>query len=1013
MDDLLKLEDVIRILLSRAAYLIRPSKAEEDRLESLGKQRRADDENIFATAERLGQHLSPRLTALVLFMHLYKWDEHGSDHAMLLDEQGPPVIKASDGDDARLAIALWSAVYALAWADPDETDADRHTSFKNSELALSLAGVAAEVEARDAEIAYDLLACAIQLMGEEDPALADTAAAGLRLALAAKKPAQVAVMSAKRAVAAVASAARDLSYRFEAYDTVEVAIERIGAAEEELRRDLAEVIYPSLERHEWLKHLRLRLLPYVVTEEAREEYRALMGAPDWPLRVARLSTAEAQKFIPGILHLLIAEVEFENERLSLEKQISQDQVSTSEVDWTFQLADYARAIPHSSSLLRERRLPERLSLLTHEVTHVLSFLGHIGVALIALRTAGSMAYAALMASEKNARDDVDALLAGVPSRLRPGDAAYLMPAEKLIQIRRKSQILVDTWTPWLEGLAVYGELGADPDLDPIGINPVTACLRNLVDFFHDNASTLPLREQAEKQFQEFERRCGDALRSIAPDRLEDYLRQPDQSYFRGYIAIRAIASRWRSTLGRNVSSAQLFDIFLHATRYATNFYIPDLSLEASVFAEAAGAAMASFVTSMANLNADQLALFLQKTDPDEAGPTVAWIDGVPSIVCSHQVDEHVGKIQANVRTRIEQAELSLMSSGDLNRFECATPYEASIVTLIHEIYRSHASHAHRSDQTLRIHEGFFQRNAVLPIGQCSSPFFLQIDEAGDVARIFVNIRTTEEHIDTGKPSYNSLSIPISVESAKSLADQYLKHGSPRLTIARVISLYDVEFFDGYTVQSPHLLTFAYPGWFEMRGTASWLQGVDDRAPDVWEGLKKTIQTRLVEPEELATERRYVAGGRQLVEDIHAWVVNSALWTIDDTEYELSSWASHLARLCERVLNVESREVDRGEAAVSMLTAVYGGTTYAATLAASTFPKLLARHPRLTQGFASAFYETGRTAGPSAFLDQNHVLLTAAGMSLFENSQFGWDVRSAVPRTNNGGNDEAVGVGRRG
>jgi hypothetical protein len=419
MDDILHLLAFIRLLLSRAAGLMHPTPQEETFLENLLGQRTNEDGNPFATAVRLGQQLSPSLTSFVLFMQLYKWDEHGSDQAMLFDERGPPAMRPANGPDARLAIELWSAVRALAWADPDQ-----HDATGNSELALVLAGLAAELEAHSAaDLAYDLLSCAVGLMGEDDPALADTATAGLRLALAAEKPPQIAVMSAKRAVAAIAVATTDLTSRLDAYGMVETAIERIGLADEELQADLAEIIYPSLKRHEWLTHLRLRLMPYVVTEEARDQYRALMGVPDWPPRVARLPLSEAQRFMPGIFHLLRAEIDFENERLSLARLVTQTQVNTNDIDWTFQLASYARAVPHSSSLLRERRLPERLSLLTHEVTHVLSFLGHIGSALIALRVAGIMANAALMASGRSDGDDVIKLFIsrnGIPP-LQPGD----------------------------------------------------------------------------------------------------------------------------------------------------------------------------------------------------------------------------------------------------------------------------------------------------------------------------------------------------------------------------------------------------------------------------------------------------------------------------------------------------------------------------------------------------------------------------------------------------------------
>jgi len=105
------------------------------------------------------------------------------------------------------------------------------------------------------------------------------------------------------------------------------------------------------------------------------------------------------------------------------------------------------------------------------------------------------------------------------AELTPGDAVRLFEAERQLELRRKAQILLDVWTPWLEGIAVYGELGADPALDPISINPVTDCLRNLLDFLRDSGSPVPPREHMEAHAQEFEQRCSEALKATGPTRL--------------------------------------------------------------------------------------------------------------------------------------------------------------------------------------------------------------------------------------------------------------------------------------------------------------------------------------------------------------------------------------------------------------------------------------------------------------------------------------------------------------
>jgi hypothetical protein len=57
----------------------------------------------------------------------------------------------------------------------------------------------------------------------------------------------------------------------------------------------------------------------------------------------------------------------------------------------------------------------------------------------------------------------------------------LAEAEQAIEVERKIQILEDSWAPWFEGIAAFGELAADPTMDPAAVSPVVSVIYNLWD----------------------------------------------------------------------------------------------------------------------------------------------------------------------------------------------------------------------------------------------------------------------------------------------------------------------------------------------------------------------------------------------------------------------------------------------------------------------------------------------------------------------------------------------------
>ena len=336
---------------------------------------------------------------------------------------------------------------------------------------------------------------------------------------------------------------------------------------------------------------------------------------------------------------MIWEMEIEEIRLGLEPSIEELSAEADWVAWTVSHPGYARSVPHNRSFMREAKFQENLLVLTHETTHVLSFLGAVGASLTALRVATldnelRIATAHDGADEAYRKGGVAGLLAADGlAHLAPNDASMLWLVERGLELARKSQMLQDTWTPWFEGLAIFAEGAADPALDPVGITPVNEALRNLVDF-HPTPGPSGVFDSPEdviRQYEEFtatfERACSEAIAKQGPGRLYAYLTNQMIPYFEGYIAVRGVVASWRRTTGRPLTATSCLSLLLHATRFGIGDFIPDLSLRGEFFGPEAAASMVRWAQGIAALSKEAIEEFIEPPEKSGPGRPYHWREG--------------------------------------------------------------------------------------------------------------------------------------------------------------------------------------------------------------------------------------------------------------------------------------------------------------------------------------------------------------------------------------------------
>lgn len=299
-------------------------------------------------------------------------------------------------------------------------------------------------------------------------------------------------------------------------------------------------------------------------------------------------------------------------------------------DLTLEHRGLISAVPLGEALVVDPvRTGTMLLELAHEITHAYCLLGPIGAAQRACR-AGIQYLEMLLADAHEPSRWPNAL-----QRLPDTDAAHTLAYFQL-EAAIRGQLLLSTWTPWLEGVALYLELLCDPKEDPTEIMLPFTAVRSLVDY-------PPIEREPEETEAEWAQRHKDGAAAAFEDfysqvysfsadlRHGAYFRKGGHwaIYLPGYLLVRSVVARWEQTLGFRLPPIRAVKLLLAATRNGSMQAIPRMDSPLETFAKACYDGMESWLSSIAQLDRSAISRFLQPVGARERSIRYSWITGRP------------------------------------------------------------------------------------------------------------------------------------------------------------------------------------------------------------------------------------------------------------------------------------------------------------------------------------------------------------------------------------------------
>ena len=191
------------------------------------------------------------------------------------------------------------------------------------------------------------------------------------------------------------------------------------------------------------------------------------------------------------------------------------------------------------SLLREAHWADVLLTLSHEIIHIQSAQGWLGIPPFGAedrrhRMRAPRPLSMPGESPSDGDNDLALHLAALPGL--PIEALALV--EQQLELVRKSQLLRAIWLPWLEGIAVFGELSGDPTLDGEAATQFSHVISSMIDLLPAEVADrddLSIAEALRLSRQEAETLYADALDDAGQARLRTYLLRDQRRYLAGYL----------------------------------------------------------------------------------------------------------------------------------------------------------------------------------------------------------------------------------------------------------------------------------------------------------------------------------------------------------------------------------------------------------------------------------------------------------------------------------------------
>lgn len=624
-------------------------------------------------------------------------------------------------------------------------------------------------------------------------------------------------------------------------------------------------------------------LPDDADDEHSPDALTLFTSPRWGLALPEL--------VQAFPRLAAVAVTLERQRAALIPQPTMEAAHASWADWSFRTPTYESAVPHGTSFLREQDLDALRLLLHHETVHVLSMIGGIGFAVVALRAAAMEVELGLLAM--TVPNDVASWIERGIAHLDEPSLAQLGMAERSAELLAKMRALQDVWNPWFEGLAVFAELAEDPRPDDV-TTPTTEILAQLIDIAPDNEAHAHRPAQLMDLLREQELAFAQAQERLGPDRLRGYLSSFGPKYLAGYLAVRVVVATWRERVP-GLSGSQATRLLLGAMRYGSfEEAVPELGLPLGEFVPAAEAAMTRWVEQLAGLPAEQVRLGSTATTP------LRWrggrmVDGSTDPETRDEVREafQASVLQALSTLRGDRAPLDRVAGAD----ERTRLYLKAVAEKLASVDLG----TYLADH---LFEDWMRQMGVLPLGSTTARFWLN----EPTRHLVYVVRVNDRRVKDGRPGFDLSTVPLDEEAFSSLVAAAAGRPFDRLTVTRYGDLAARSDDRGL---GRNVLVFRLGEWAYVQ-PRGWAFGASEAAPSLrWCVLAREepsavlrMEARLLADDGAASRTaRYTAPERR-----NQWAQAGA---------SVLPWVDHVHRLAQSAASLDGCERERS-AAVALL-----------------------------------------------------------------------------------------------
>lgn len=821
---------------------------------------------------------------------------------------------------------------------------------------------------------------------------------------------QIASASVTLASALALCAAQDDKYRNRSLLVFEQACERISWLPQPLVYALADRLYTVVRKHQFLQAAARRLADYM-DESTQEQIKQAINLPRLVPTIDSVAkqAADVAQWVHDVKAMAAMDARLDDNLLAHRLNRIEYQYSFNiSSDWRINHASYMNAIPHNRSFFREQNYKHNLTALIHEVTHLLSLRGGVGMTAISLRAALVVCEYRLMAKNliKMGRMDVseaDLKLAG----LTPNRLAHLPEVATELALMSKLRALYRVWMPILEGVAMYAELDADPMEDEEEFATVHQILFGLTDNFrtedadgqNDSTEDINREEILLANLSAYEEKASEAMRHCRAESLRTGLDHTNEAYWVGYLTIRSIVRGWRDNLGEQdeLTAARSLKLLMIALTSGTIKFIPRLDLAPGDFETRAEELMHAWCESVARLSRESIATGISRvtssprhdhiwlTDSDLRSRVMASTPESRSAL-----ERELAEFEENITDQaLAPAKLSVESGT-----EPISEDSAFALALDKIMADNQASSLDENKSRLKdICTSQTQQLLQLEIGSTKSRFYMKpYSEDAVSGYIYVNLRTTEKHIETGDSSYNGMVIPLDQSEFQEISRLYEKYREPRITIRRFVDILGTVSPTGLY---PHFLVFSYgdDGEFThlVRGASPFAEACIENSPEDFEYLRTILAGRIT-PDASGSLELALTDDSALAQRALRWLVNSDCWEVEGKvlmDIKNSAMVSRLVSTAESICDTDA-QVHRANSVARRLAArSIGFPDQGPTNNLNSFRRAIG--PTAVYRTARAIIDTGCAPDDNDELHALNAKLDSIPTSLFSPTATGMDV----------------------